>query len=134
MGVFTYRVGVVKKFRARKRTHIFLSTSNSAPPILKSCLRPCKDNRENYKTWGLCSGIRLHTEDGNTGMGIRLDTEDVVKYWRIIICTGILARMWPCGMMTFLCELFISESKSQVYRHLLHNFLQIKSASNSFTS
>ena len=26
--------------------------------------------------------------------------------------------MWPCGIVTLLCELFISESKAQVYGHL----------------
>ena len=37
--------------------------------------------------------------------------------------TGILAGMWPCGIITFIRELFIAESKSQVYGHV-HNFLQ----------
>ena len=30
--------------------------------------------------------------------------------------------MWPCGIITFIRELFIAESKSQVYGHL-HDFL-----------
>lgn len=37
---------------------------------------------------------------------------------------GILAGMWPCGIITFLNELFTSESKSQVYGQL-HEFLRI---------
>lgn len=36
---------------------------------------------------------------------------------------GILAGMWPCGTITLLRELFLAESKSQVYGHL-HQFLQ----------
>ena len=36
---------------------------------------------------------------------------------------GILAGMWPCGVITLIRELFIAESKSQVYGHL-HQFLQ----------
>ena len=36
---------------------------------------------------------------------------------------GILAGIWPCGVITIIRELFIAESKSQVYGHL-HQFLQ----------
>lgn len=28
---------------------------------------------------------------------------------------GILAGIWPCGIITLISELFISESKTQVY-------------------
>lgn len=28
---------------------------------------------------------------------------------------GILAGIWPCGTITLIAELFISESKAQVY-------------------
>lgn len=38
------------------------------------------------------------------------------------MCTGILAGIWPCGVVTLLSELFIAESKSQVYG-ALHAFL-----------
>ena len=31
--------------------------------------------------------------------------------------------MWPCGIITFVRELFVAESKAQVYGHL-HQFLQ----------
>ena len=44
--------------------------------------------------------------------------------------TGVLAAMWPCGIITLLCELFISESKSQVYAHLLQ-FLQTSQEASS---
>ena len=37
--------------------------------------------------------------------------------------TGILAGLWPCGIITLLCELFTAESKAQVYGHL-HSMLQ----------
>lgn len=37
---------------------------------------------------------------------------------------GILAGVWPCGVVAFLSELFISESKSQVYG-ALHSFYQL---------
>ena len=36
---------------------------------------------------------------------------------------GILAAIWPCGVVMFVRELFVAESKSQVYGHL-HQFLQ----------
>lgn len=36
---------------------------------------------------------------------------------------GILAGLWPCGTISLLCELFIAESKAQVYGHL-HSALQ----------
>ena len=39
----------------------------------------------------------------------------------IIFVTGILAAMWPCGIIVIVSELFI-ESKSQVYG-ILHDFL-----------
>ena len=31
--------------------------------------------------------------------------------------------MWPCGIVTLISELFLAESKAQVYGHL-HQFLQ----------
>jgi hypothetical protein len=36
---------------------------------------------------------------------------------------GILAGIWPCGVITLLNELYISESKSQVYG-AIHSFFQ----------
>ena len=33
------------------------------------------------------------------------------------------AGMWPCGIITLVREIFLAESKSQVYGHL-HSFLQ----------
>ena len=38
--------------------------------------------------------------------------------------------MWPCGIITFLGEIFGSESKSQVYG-LLHAFLHANKESTS---
>ena len=38
-------------------------------------------------------------------------------------CSGILAGIWPCGVITLIRELFTAESKGQVYGHL-HQFLQ----------
>ena len=32
-----------------------------------------------------------------------------------LFITGILAGMWPCGIVVLLHELFVAESKSQVY-------------------
>ena len=40
-----------------------------------------------------------------------------------VFLQGILAGIWPCGTITLLAELFISESKAQVYG-ALHDFLQ----------
>ena len=42
--------------------------------------------------------------------------------WFILL--GILAGLWPCGVITILSKLFVSESKAQVYGHL-HNVLQV---------
>ena len=39
------------------------------------------------------------------------------------IYSGILAGIWPCGTITLLAELFISESKAQVYG-AVHDFLR----------
>ena len=36
---------------------------------------------------------------------------------------GILAGIWPCGIITILSELYVTESKSQVYG-ALHDFIQ----------
>ena len=36
---------------------------------------------------------------------------------------GVLAGIWPCGIITLLNELYISESKSQVYG-AIHSFFQ----------
>ena len=35
---------------------------------------------------------------------------------------GVLAAIWPCGIITLVDELFIAESKTQVYGSL-HSFL-----------
>ena len=39
------------------------------------------------------------------------------------ILIGILAGIWPCGVITLLGELYVAESKSQVYGSL-HNHIQ----------
>lgn len=39
--------------------------------------------------------------------------------------SGVLAGMWPCGILVMLVELFTAESKSQVYaalHELLYNY------------
>lgn len=41
---------------------------------------------------------------------------------------GILAGIWPCGIVTLLSELFIAESKSQVYGALHSFFLNAPNA------
>lgn len=43
---------------------------------------------------------------------------------------GILAGIWPCGVITLLEELYLAESKSQVYGSL-HNHIQRNSESLS---
>ena len=43
---------------------------------------------------------------------------------------GIVAGVWPCGIITFLGEIFGSESKSQVYG-LLHAFLHCNADTTS---
>ena len=46
------------------------------------------------------------------------------------IPVGIIAGIWPCGIITFLGEMFGSESKRQVYR-MLHAFLDVNQESTS---
>ena len=43
------------------------------------------------------------------------------------LLTGIVAGMWPCGVITFLSELYVAESKTQVYG-ALHDFMQKNTA------
>ena len=38
-----------------------------------------------------------------------------------LLCAGVLAMMWPCGIITSLSELYSAESKSLVYAYL-HDF------------
>ena len=45
-----------------------------------------------------------------------------ISYVVLIYIIGVLAGMWPCGVITFIREMFNAESKSQVYGHL-HQFL-----------
>ena len=47
----------------------------------------------------------------------------MVVLCNVVFYIGILAGMWPCGVISFIRELFIAESKAQVYGHL-HQFLQ----------
>jgi len=42
---------------------------------------------------------------------------------RILLYIGVLAMMWPCGVISSLSELYNAESKSQVYGQL-HDFLR----------
>ena len=43
------------------------------------------------------------------------------------IYVGLLAGIWPCGMITMLSELYIAESKTQVYA-ALHDYLSRNSS------
>ena len=47
----------------------------------------------------------------------------VTEYINVFLLTGIIAGMWPCGIITFLSELYVAESKTQVYG-ALHDFMQ----------
>ena len=49
------------------------------------------------------------------------------------IMTGILAGMWPYGIVVFLQELFTAESKSQVYAALHELLSNCPSISNSLS-
>lgn len=40
----------------------------------------------------------------------------------IIFILGVLAGIWPCGIIAMVAELFGSESLSQVYGHL-HTYM-----------
>jgi hypothetical protein len=42
--------------------------------------------------------------------------------------TGVLAGIWPCGVISLLSELYIAESKTQVYG-AVHDFIQRNNSS-----
>ena len=48
----------------------------------------------------------------------------------MLLHIGILAGMWPCGIIAFVRELFNAESISQVYGHV-HQFLQANSEAST---
>ena len=55
------------------------------------------------------------------------------KRKQLVVCiayAGVLAGIWPSGTITLLSELFVAESKSQVYGNL-HAFLHNNSESTS---
>ena len=69
-------------------------------------------------------GIRLLTGGPETAYYASMYPSLTTELLLIYSCvTGILAGMWPCGIILFVSELFISESLSQVYG-ILHEFLQ----------
>ena len=50
---------------------------------------------------------------------------------------GVLAGMWPCGILVMLCELFTAESKTQVYaalHELLNNHPNISDSLSKYKS
>ena len=67
-------------------------------------------------------GVRLNHRTAGIGV-YYVYTQSLQHVYVIIHSPGILAGMWPCGIITLVRELFIAESKSQVYGHL-HQFLQ----------
>lgn len=48
--------------------------------------------------------------------------EDWTGIYSIFLCVGLLAGIWPCGVITMLSELYVAESKTQVYG-ALHDYL-----------
>ena len=50
------------------------------------------------------------------------NTSYTPAYCTLILITGILAVVWPCGIITMIGELFGAESLSQVYA-FLHTFM-----------
>lgn len=53
-----------------------------------------------------------------------------VKLTLTYVRVGILAGIWPCGVVTLLSELFIAESKSQVYGALYSFFTEAPNAAS----
>ena len=45
------------------------------------------------------------------------------QFMTLVLHTGIVAGVWPCGTITMLAELYGAETKAQVYE-TLHTFLQ----------
>ncbi len=55
----------------------------------------------------------------------------VLIHMSLLHISGVLAGMWPCGIVVLLAELFTAESKSQVYaalHELLSNHSHISSS------
>ena len=48
----------------------------------------------------------------------------------MLMCAGILAGIWPCGVITLLDELYLAESKSQVYGSI-HSFMHLNQSATS---
>ena len=76
-----------------------------------------------------CKDLTCRTEKEKQGkLNERTAGKNVYRtemHYNILRTTvaGILAGMWPCGIIVFVHELFISESLSQVYG-ILHEFLK----------
>ena len=51
----------------------------------------------------------------------------IIKTLLHFYSSGVLAGIWPCGVITMLSELFVAESKSQVYASL-HEYCRRNSA------
>ena len=83
----------------------YSSFSETNQPSLNCRTEKDRTIRLNHRTAGICTSL------------------NTLRFNYIYEHTGILAGMWPCGVITFIRELFVAESKSQVYGHV-HQFLQ----------
>ena len=61
----------------------------------------------------------IHLNERTAGMTL-IKLLCVHLHFIYVCCVGILAIMWPCGVITMLCELFISESKSHLSNNIFH--------------
>ena len=57
----------------------------------------------------------------------------VDDYFKFPMCAGVLAGIWPCGIITLLEELYRAEAKTQVYRNI-HSFLYANPTNTSSMS
>ena len=77
-------------------------------------------NSNRFQIYGVtCSYSSRHSYTLLNNTVILIDHECI----NIYLLTGIVAGMWPCGIITFLSELYVAESKTQVYG-ALHDFMQ----------
>lgn len=67
--------------------------------------------------------MELRKTEGLNLMRVVLVCNHVNCWYLNIFIVGILAAMWPCGIITHIAELFKSESKSQVYGQI-HEFIK----------
>ena len=96
------------------------------PQQLYYSCRPLKSNSEDGKSLSCHTEKEKHGKQNDKTAGMLTVIEFALYNAHQVIFvyyTGILAGMWPCGIIVLVNELFLSESLSQVYG-ILHGLLR----------